>query len=329
MHAALEGEEDSSDESAVRFRNPKQKRQIITGVSSRNGVEQKASCTDEHKNVLKRKLKRLSMPFNGVTDDGTAKDESSAHASTRQYPRQSIDGDSAAKQSASRRSRATSLDDVDMSGCAGTSDDEQANTKRTRSSASGKASSAGSAPTTAAPQKAHKGKPLSDPMFESTKAPVKWTSVEFLQAKSHIKYCTAVELGRISGKQGMLQSMKYLLAKADAKDCVYSDLTIKPDELLGKMVAAGKKADLLDKEAINARKSNYLDIKSQLLSMRTAIDEVKADYDDVTLAMQFKLAEAVKNSSVDYQKSSGSTRRWRNASNAEAITRARRSIKAR
>ena len=303
MHAAQEGEEDSSDESAVRFRNPKQKRQIITGVSSRNGVEQKASCTDEHKNVLKRKLKRLAMPFNGGNDEAAVKDESSAHASARHYPRQSIDGDSAGKRSSSKRSLLTSLGTDDLSGCAGTSDDEQANTKRTRSSASGRASSAGSAPTTAAPQKPHfKGKPLSDPMFESNRPPEKWTSVEFLQAKSHIKYCTAVELGRISGKQGMLQSMKHLLAKADAKDCVYSDLTIKPEELLGKIVAAGKKADLLDKEAINARKSNYLDIKSQLLSMRTAIDEVKADYDDVTLAMQFKLAEAVKNSSVDYQK---------------------------
>ena len=59
MRAAQEGEEDSSDgESAVRFRNPKEERQSTTGVSSRNGVKQQATCTDEHKIVLKRNLRR-------------------------------------------------------------------------------------------------------------------------------------------------------------------------------------------------------------------------------------------------------------------------------
>ena len=303
-HAEQQGVEDTdSGTEQIRFKNPKVKTQSITGVSTRNGVSQKAEVSDEVKDAFCRRAW-------GSTDHLPLMEP--AGASTKLYAkRQSVDGDGSTNATTTKfQSKKSSPPESDED----EDDDDEFVVKSSRRPATpakgigasqAKASSECPSTVKSASAKGTGAKvvvlALDDPDFESTKPVEKWSSVEFLAAKSNLKFRAAVQVARVQGKQSMTTKLGVLMRQVASKSCDLSDLTQNPEGLKKELESAKTVACTLDQECMQAKKNTYEELRTRLESGTELIDELKTRFDEVEAALQFKLTEAGKNSQKEYQ----------------------------
>ena len=140
-----------------------------------------------------------------------------------------------------------------------------------------------------------------DPFFETTKPLNRWTAVEFLRAKQNLKFKTAELTMRIIGKKGMVTALSNLQKQADSRDCVMDDLPLNPAALSLELDALGKTCTELDTEAQVCKKVDYEALKQNYIDLKVEVDTKQISYEEITVALEFKVSHAGKLSRQTYQ----------------------------
>ena len=99
----------------------------------------------------------------------------------------------------------------------------------------------------------------------------------------------------------MMTALSNLQKQADSRDCVMDDLPINPAALSLELDALGKTCTELDTEAQVCKKVDYEALKQNYIDLKVEVDTKQISYEEITVALEFKVSQAGKLSRQTYQ----------------------------